>query len=201
MGNHYFIADKELKHDIRIISQEISGRLYRFSTDSGVFSKKKVDYGTLLLIKSLDFENKEAKFLDLGSGYGPIGIVIKKKYPFLVVDQTDINDRAIDLCKINAKENNVITNAFISDGFENNNQMYNYITLNPPIKAGKVVVYRLYSEVYNHLMEGGLFFVVVAKRQGALSHLKYLKGLFGNATILNKSKGYHVIKMEKQKKT
>lgn len=197
MGSHYFINDPNLKEELKIIEEDINGINYRFYTDSGVFSKRRVDFGTKLLIETLLIDNKEGLFLDLGCGYGPIGIVIKNKYPLLNVHQVDINKKAVLLTQENSKINNVETECYYSDGFKNVTINFDVITLNPPIRAGKDIVYDLYDQAYANLNAGGSFWIVIRKNQGALSHFKYLEETFDKTKIIKKNKGYYVIKAEK----
>lgn len=200
MTSHYFTNDSKLNEELKLITETINGITYRFYTDSGVFSKNTLDFGSVLLIKEVlkDIENK-GKFLDLGCGYGPIGIVISKVNPKLVVSQTDINEKAVILAEKNSKLNDVITKTYHSDGFSNIKDSFNYITLNPPIRIGKKAVFELYQKAYEKLENEGIFWIVVRKKQGALSHLDYLKTIFKKTEITNKSKGYYVIKMQKSK--
>lgn len=201
MGSHYFINDPNLKEELKLIIENISGSDYRFYTDSGVFSKRRVDFGSKLLIETIIFEKNKQLFLDLGCGYGPIGIVIKDKYPNLDVHQTDINEKAVLLAQKNSTLNNVITNCYYSDGFKNITNKFDVISLNPPIRAGKDAVYQLYDEAYKNLNIDGSFWIVIRKNQGALSHLKYLENIFDKTKIVKKSKGYYVIRAEKVKKS
>lgn len=199
MNNHYFKNDPNLKHDEKEITSSINGILYRFYTDSGVFSKDKLDQGSLILINALDMPETTKDFLDLGCGYGPIGIVVKKTHPNLHVVQTDVNSRAVELCKKNALLNNIKTNCYESDGFENIDGTFDFITLNPPIRAGKIVIFKLYEDAYKSLNNNGQFWIVIRKQQGALSHIKVLEEIFDNVSVVTKSKGYFVVKCSKTK--
>ncbi len=196
MSNHYFVNQTDIKEKTYEIKVELNGKSYRFFGGSGVFSKRQIDFGTLLLINSLDLTN-EGTFLDLGAGYGPVGIIVKKTFENLDVHQVDINRRAVQLCKKNSQLNEVSTNCYYSDGFSEIKINFDYIALNPPIRAGKKIVYKLYDQAYENLNVGGSFWVVVRKRQGAESHLTYLAKIFNNATIIAKKHGYFVIKMKK----
>lgn len=198
MVKHYFTNDSNLSDELNIIKEEINGITYRFYTDSGVFSKSRVDFGSVLLIKVLiEHLDGEGTFLDLGSGYGPIGTVVKKNFPKITVHQTDINEKAVILASKNSELNKVITKCYQSDGFSNIKEAFDVISLNPPIRIGKQGVFALYDGVYNNLKEGGKFFIVIRKQQGALSHLEYLKKLFKTTEVVRKSKGYYVIFMQK----
>lgn len=196
MSNHYFTNDPNLKHDIQHVRFVNNGITYRFFTDSGVFSKSQIDFGTKTLLEAFTFNNYRS-LLDLGCGYGVIGIVIKKQFLDLEVTQSDVNERAIDLTKKNTAENNVSTNIITSNGYENITGTFDCITLNPPIRAGKEIIFNLYDDTYKHLNKDGEFWIVIQKKQGAPSHIKYLQNLFSNVEIITKNKGYHILRMKK----
>ncbi len=197
MNGHYFKNDSNLKENLKLIVCNFNGKQYRFYTDSGVFSRTQVDEGSLILLKSLDIPTSTKTLLDLGSGYGPIGIIIKDQCPKIDILQTDVNEKAILLCEKNNKLNDVQTTCEVSDGFKNIKTTFDMITLNPPIRAGKEVVYELYTKSFDHLNKDGSFWIVVRKKQGALSHIKFLETIFKEVKIINKSKGYYVIKCQK----
>lgn len=172
-------------HDVQLIS------------DNGVFSKHRVDYGTRVLLDTL--EVKDAKrVLDVGCGYGAIGLSLKAVYPDLVIDMVDVNRRALALTA-EACERNVFTGvkAFESDGYAQVTSRYDLILSNPPIRAGKAVVMRILSEAYDHLEVGGRIIVVIQKKQGAPSARKKLEETFGNCEILRRDKGYYILQAVK----
>ncbi|HHW69981.1 MAG TPA: class I SAM-dependent methyltransferase [Clostridiales bacterium] len=189
---HYYSSDPTAPHDINIIHYNIKGRTLKLKTDAGVFSKNKVDFGTDLLIKSLP--SLHGKVLDLGCGYGPIGICVAYLNPKTSVDMVDINKRAIELAKSNIVDNDIPNaRAFVSDGFSNVDNAYDAIITNPPIRAGKKVVYGLFEQSKYYLNPNGALYVVIQKKQGAPSAIKKLKSIFGNCNIINKQKGYFIL--------
>lgn len=198
MSGHYFKNDLGLKHDYQSYTIEINGHQYRFLTDAGVFSKTYLDFGTRSLLEVLEIEANDQTFLDLGCGYGPIGIYIKKNYPQLEVTSSDVNERAVNLTKENAKFNHTALNALVSDGFNEITTRFDVISLNPPIRAGKEVIFRLYDEAYDHLNPMGKLWVVIQKKQGAESTIKYLNNRFNNCKIVNKNKGYYLLVAKKK---
>ncbi|MFA5719922.1 MAG: methyltransferase [Acholeplasmataceae bacterium] len=195
--NHYFTNNPNNPSNSRTFDFQLDGKTYRFSTDSGVFSKDYVDFGTKSLIKAISLKNEPLKVLDLGCGYGVIGIVLKDRFPNIELSQSDINYKATELTKINNEANYITSTVIHSDGFENIHDTFDVITLNPPIRAGKEVIFKLYEGAYTHLNKGGVFYIVIQKKQGAPSHKKQLENIFNNATIINKVKGYYIIKMIK----
>ena len=142
--SHYFENDNNLVSEIKTFNININNMNFVFNTDNGVFSKGELDFGTNLLLKNILKLNIKGNILDLGCGYGAIGIVIKKILDTNVT-MIDINNRAIHLTKMNAKKNNVLVNVINSDGYENVDDLFDYIVSNPPIRVGKK---KLYSQTY-----------------------------------------------------
>ena len=159
--SHYFINDDSLKDKEKIIHSEIQGVNLSFLSNSGVFSKDKVDYGTKLLLNNIDIDGMNGDVLDLGCGIGVIGITIKSKNNLVLVDMVDVNERGINLSKYNMKLNGVNTNIFISDVYSNINKKYDYIITNPPIRAGKKVVEGMIIGSYDYLKENGILYFVM----------------------------------------
>lgn len=192
---HYFINDENLKSDIKEFKVSFNNNLFNFKTDNGVFSKGELDYGTWFLINTILNEDINGLVLDLGCGYGVIGIVIAKLKRVLV-DMIDVNNRAIHLTKLNIKDN-LINNAFVfnSDGFSNVSKKYDYIISNPPIRIGKTKLYNLIYDCKNYLNEDGLIYLVIRKEQGAKSFIKDMSKLY-NVNIIDKSKGFYIISLK-----
>lgn len=165
-----------------------------FLTDNGVFSKKAVDFGSSLLLKSLPTLNN-VNILDVGCGYGTIGLTIAKMNPTAYVTMVDINQRAVLLTNKNMISNQ-IKNAeiFVSDIYNNVHQKYDFIVTNPPIRAGKKVVHNITLGAIAYLKDGGQMWCVIQKKQGAESLLIKLKDTFSNVEIISKDKGYFIIK-------
>ncbi|SEI37595.1 16S rRNA (guanine1207-N2)-methyltransferase [Streptococcus sp. 45] len=193
----YYAENPDSAHDIHELKVTLLGQSFTFLTDSGVFSKKMVDYGSQVLLNTLDFE-KGKTLLDLGCGYGPLGISLAKAQgvkPTMV----DINNRAIDLAKQNAQKNGVEADIFQSNIYEKVNGTFDYIISNPPIRAGKQVVHTIISESINYLKVGGNLTIVIQKKQGAPSAKAKMEEVFGNVEILKRDKGYYILRSEKTK--
>ncbi len=197
MSGQYFDNNPSLRHDIHAYQYQFNGKNYRFLTDSGVFSRQYLDFGSENLIQSFVPKQGASKVLDLGCGYGPIGILLKGTYPQLDLTLVDVNERAVELAKQNATSNQILVNATISDGYQNIKDTFDVVLLNPPIRAGKETIYRLYDETYDHLNQGGEFWLVIQKKQGAESTIKKLDSLFGNCEVMAKNKGYFILKSKK----
>ena len=193
----YYAENPDSAHDIHELKVTLLGQSFTFLTDSGVFSKKMVDYGSQVLLNTLDFE-KGKTLLDLGCGYGPLGISLAKVQgvkPTMV----DVNNRAIDLAKQNAQKNGVEADIFHSNIYEKVNGTFDYIISNPPIRAGKQVVHTIISESINYLKVGGNLTIVIQKKQGAPSAKAKMEEVFGNVEILKRDKGYYILRSEKTK--
>ncbi len=192
---HYYSQEQQAPSQPTEVEIGFRDRSYIFLTDRGVFSKGRLDYGTQTLLNAAVDEIAEP-FLDLGCGYGAVG-VIAGSVKGISVDMTDVNRRALELAKKNANRHRVEAEVFYSDGFAQNDRQYRTIFLNPPIRAGKEVVHRLFKESHEHLLPGGSLYIVIQKKQGLGSAKKYLLTLFKEVQTLERSAGYHVLKFTK----
>ncbi|MGT2924250.1 class I SAM-dependent methyltransferase [Streptococcus caviae] len=196
MNNMYYTENPDSKHELKEIDVHLLGETFRFLTDSGVFSKKMVDYGSQVLLNNFDFK-KEKTLLDVGCGYGPLGISLAKVYG-LEVTMVDINRRALDLAEINAEKNGVNATIFQSNTYENVSGCFDAVISNPPIRAGKEVVHAIIEGSMEHLNTGGSLTIVIQKKQGAPSAKAKMEQVFGNAAVLKRDKGYYVLRSEKE---
>lgn len=194
MNEHYYTSDPQSEHKLQRFETEFFNKRFIFITDSGVFSKAGIDLGTKILVNSLNLKLGDT-VLDMGCGYGPIGIVAA----YLVgeqgfVDMVDINQRAVDLTKKNINLNH-IGNAKVwqSDGFASVSGQYDWILTNPPIRAGKKVVYQLVAGAFNCLNKGGGFMLVIRTKQGARSMERQMSEVFGIVKTKIKKSGYRVL--------
>ena len=191
--NHYFTKNNNIKNNEKIIEFTFNNQNYKFFTDNGVFSKDGLDVGTEVLLKSLNFENIKGDVLDLGCGYGPIGIILSKNTT-AKIDMIDINDRAISLTNKNIKLNNAKNiDVFESDCYENVNKEYDYIITNPPIRVGKEILYKILKNAKEHLKPSGELWFVINKHQGAKSTAKDMTSVY-NIEVVDKSKNFFVIR-------
>lgn len=188
--SHYFTNDDSIKSEIKKVNVRLKNQSLSFYTDNGVFSKKGLDFGTRSLLESL--ESIAGDVLDLGCGYGPIGIYLKKEYP-VTVDMIDINKRSLDLACKNAVLNKVDVHIIESNGYENIVKKYDYIITNPPIRVGKKILYSLLLEAKEYLKENGELWFVIHKDQGAKTVAKDMESAY-KVEIINKNKGFYIIK-------
>ncbi|NLJ71271.1 MAG: methyltransferase [Clostridiaceae bacterium] len=135
------------------------------------------------------------KCLDLGCGYGVVSIVLNTFFPEQKWYAVDINPRAAELTKRNSKKHSLDITVLESDGIPKSMDLsFDLVLLNPPIRTGKDVYYRLFAEVAATMEEHGVFYTVIQKKQGAVSAFKYLQELFSDVVVIDKSGGYHTIR-------
>ncbi len=165
-----------------------------FKSDNGVFSKDKLDFGTRLLLESLPIKDMTGDILDLGCGYGVVSIILSR-FVNASFDAVDVNRRALHLSEMNMKLNHVSGINYIeSNCYEAlGDKKYDYIITNPPIRAGKEIVYKMLREAKEHLKENGRLFFVMRKDHGAKTAIRDISDIY-NCEIICKEKGFFVIK-------
>ena len=187
----YFDEHPDAAHDIHQLETVLLGERLRFTTDAGVFSKKAIDFGSQVLLEAVTFE-AQATLLDVGCGYGPIGITLAKAQA-VVPTMIDVNLRALALAEKNATQNAVSATIFQSNLYDKVVGKFDHIVSNPPIRAGKEVVHGVISGAYEHLKENGTLTIVIQKKQGAPSAKKLMTKVYGNCEILARDKGYYIL--------
>lgn len=195
---HYYTEKPKSKPQLGLIRTHLRGRLFEFLTSSGVFSKKRVDLGTRLLIESMVLPEKGC-VLDLGCGYGPVGIAAAVFYPYLRVLMVDVNERAVWLTRENTRRNSVdnveVRRGFLYEPVEN--VKFNVILCNPPVSAGMQMVLPIVSGAPEHLGEDGLFQIVVRSKIGGKRVSNELEKTFGSVKVLARKSGYRVLLSKK----
>ena len=190
MGQYF--TNENLPSNVRKTECVVLGRKFIFLTDNGVFSKDGLDFGSRLLLETIPLEEVGGKILDMGCGYGVFGIVLAKLTK-AHVDMVDVNLRALHLSERNAKENHVNdVNVFESNVYENVSCKYSSIITNPPIRAGKKIVYDIVMGAKDYLESDGKLFLVIRKEQGAKSLIVDLEKVY-NVKVLEKKKGFFII--------
>ncbi|MDR1568627.1 MAG: class I SAM-dependent methyltransferase [Streptococcaceae bacterium] len=198
MSQMYYAKNPDAAHDIYELQVNLLGTAFRFLTDAGVFSKRSIDFGTQFLLETLDFSTAPAgDLLDVGCGYGPIGITLAKTAKRSVL-MVDINQRAVDLAKKNIV-NNHVENIIVkqSNLFENIEGEFIGVISNPPIRAGKRVVHEILEKSFEYLLSEGTLTIVIQKKQGAKSAKAKMIEVFGNVNVLAKKKGYYILQSQK----
>jgi 16S rRNA (guanine1207-N2)-methyltransferase len=199
MGEHYFTQNPASAHRERTFETTVCGLTLSFVTDAGVFSKDGLDPGSRLLIETLP--PLSGRVLDLGCGWGPVGAFLAKLNPAARLVLADVNPRALALARRNLKANGVEAEVVESDGFERVEGPFSHVVTNPPIRAGKALIYALFDEAFRRLEPGGALTIVIRKQQGAPSALKHFQETFGSGTIIAKDAGYWIIQARKEEKT
>lgn len=198
MSNQYFENNEKLISNIQTIKYYFQKNTMYFDTDNGVFSKGGIDYGSNVLLQNITSLNEKKTLLDVGCGYGTMGITLAKKYPNLSVEMIDVNLRALELCNGNITKNEVKNAfAFESNCYENVTKKYDVIISNPPIRAGKKIVFEIIGKAIEYLNDNGELWIVIQKKQGAESALKHLKGIYKEVEIVTKDGGYWIITARK----
>lgn len=191
MGQYF--TNEKLPSEIRRTNCFVLGKKFVFLTDNGVFSKDGLDFGSRLLLESIPLDEVGAKVLDMGCGYGVFGIVLNK-ITEASIDMVDVNLRALHLSRRNVEENNCSNiTVFESNCYSDVTSKYNTIITNPPIRAGKKIVYEIVMNAREYLEPNGNLFLVIRKEQGAKSLISDLKEIY-QVEILEKKKGFFVLK-------
>ena len=192
---HYFTNDEQVKDTPEKVSFSIMGKEFELNSNSGVFSKDKLDSGTRLLLETvLDKDSCSGDVLDLGCGIGPVGVVLKS-FRDCRMTMLDINIKAVELAKSNMEKYHLAADVRVSDGIDTG--QYDCILLNPPIRAGKKVIYSLFDQAMDHLNEDGRFWIVMRKQHGAQSAVKYLKEKGCEPERIARDLGYWIIRTGK----
>jgi 16S rRNA (guanine1207-N2)-methyltransferase len=197
---HYFTSKQKSTDKEFVINFNFHSINFKFLSSKGVFSKKKIDRGTIVLLKHISpLEN--SKVLDLGCGYGVIGIIIAKLYPSSSITMVEINKRAFNLAKKNVKLNQVKNaNVICGNLYEPiQNKKFDLIVSNPPISAGLSVCYKIIEKAKEHLKENGRLQIVAKKKKGGSRLMEKMIETFGNCEIIGKEKGYYIYQSEKLK--
>lgn len=195
MSDHYYSNQPQSELKTETQTFYIKQHSFQFTTGTGVFSKKGLDFGSKTLIEAFEVPEIAGDILDLGCGYGPIGLTIAKENPRRSVMMVDVNERAIGLARQNAGQNDITNvNIFASNGLEQvETSELAAILTNPPIRAGKKLIYKMFADSVSCLAAGGELWIVVQKKQGAPSMYTYLESLFADVKTVERKKGYHII--------
>ena len=185
--SHYFLEDKNLKDQEKILSFSIKGKKFQLLTNTGLFSKDKLDIGTKILLETvLDYQEQPDSLLDLGCGMGTLSVVLSSFWD-CKLSAIDINPRAVEYTKKNLK--NKEARVIRSDGIQEG--QFDCIVLNPPIRAGKKVIYSLLDQCKKHCV--GNLWIVIRKNHGAQSLVNYLESIGMEVNRVRREKGYWIL--------
>lgn len=200
MSDHYYTQEPTSESNPESFDATLKGYKLTFKTDSGVFSKDRIDHGSQVLLDAIDLaEFPEGDVLDVGCGYGAIGLTLAKEAQERTIQMVDVNERALALATENAKQNKIKNVRIYSSSLYESVEETEFagVVSNPPIRAGKKVVHAVLEEAWNVLKPGGMLTVVIRKKQGAPSAKKKMEEVFGNVKRLTQDKGYWILQSEK----
>lgn len=196
--SQYFENDESIKSSPKWINYEIYQRKFSLKTDLGVFSKDNIDAGTYAFLKVLIPLQLHGRILDIGCGYGALGLTLASFMPESQFVLSDVNERALNLTKSNIQSLKLMNVTCLqSDIYQNIEGLFNAIVINPPIRAGKKVIYQMFKGAYDYLVDGGSLFIVIRKSHGAFSARDYIESIYGNCTLLKRDKGYYIYQANK----
>jgi 16S rRNA (guanine1207-N2)-methyltransferase len=180
----------ELKTDI-VFTTQLKQQTMTFHSTWGLFSPKAIDEGTHLLLDYVDVA-QDARILDLGCGYGPIGLTLARLAPHGQTHMVDKDYVAIEFSKKNTQINR-LTNvtSYLSNGFSEvpADEKFDLIVSNVPAKIGTELLQILLADAYSHLAPGGKLAIVTVS--GLKEYMKrHLTSVFGNYEKLKQSKTY-----------
>jgi len=193
MSEHYFTEKPTSEEKKGLLRTNLRGREFEFITSTGLFSYRSIDLGTRVLIENM-YIPKKGRLLDLGCGYGPIGIVAAKVNPELEVYMTDINIRAVKFAKVNVEKNEVDAKVLQGNIYEAvNNLTFDTIVSNPPVSAGMSDVVRpMVMGAKERLVNSGSLQMVMRYTKGGRTLESMMREEFGEAEVLAKEGGYRV---------
>lgn len=193
---HYYSKKPNVDSAPQTWHAQLRDETYTFTSDKGVFSKGEVDFGSRLIVEKFKEPEIKGDILDLGCGYGPIGIALAHAYSTRRVVLSDVNERALFLANKNKDQNHINNISVINSiGFsELMHYTFAAIVTNPPIRAGKKVIYTMFRDAKEVLKKNGQLWVVIQKKQGAPSAKVELQEVFGNVTIVSRSRGFFILR-------
>ena len=186
---HYYDEEQTSEIHKKEFSYKFSGFEFKFISASGIFSLGSIDRGTEVLLESMKIYGTD--ILDLGCGYGAVGIIVKKIFK-LNVDLCDVNNRALMIARDNCNINGVSCPVYYSNGFSKIPLKYDVILFNPPQSAGKKICFKMVLDSKMHLKPNGSLQLVCRHNKGGREFEKYMKEVFGNVSVLGKGSGYRV---------
>lgn len=196
---HYYTNKPNSKSNEKKISSYISNKKYDFYTDNGVFSKDGVDFGTKTMLESFVSNKESAEICDLGCGYGVVTVYLADNFPQFNFTLIDVNSRSLELARKNVTLNSINSNVVFleNNALDDIDKKFDIVLTNPPIRAGKEVVHKMMRQSYERLNDKGELWVVIQKKQGMASCKKLLEELFLMVEVVQKNKGYYVLKATK----
>ena len=191
MTQHYFSKKPTSQLHKKTFKYTFKELRFEFASASGVFSKDYIDRGTEILLENVRI-SKNGHVLDMGCGYGIIGICLKKTNPGITVVSSDVNERAVKLATKNARNNKVVITTVLSNLYENIPQTFDIVIINLPTHAGKELCFAMIEQSFQHLNSTGSLQVVGRHQKGGRSFEEKMQEIFGNVTAIAKESGFRV---------
>jgi 16S rRNA G1207 methylase RsmC len=194
---HYFSSEPSAAKKTVTISIQVAGEELELQAASGTFSSSKLDAGTAVLLRQDRLFPKDGNVLDMGCGWGPIGISIAHCSPQTKVFGVDINQRSIEQSNLNARALELKNYQALHSKNLPEDLKFSAIWSNPPIRVGKKVLHELMQTYIPRLEPGGKAMLVVQKNLGADSFQRWLTTTFETAEVrrVDTDKGYRVIEI------
>jgi len=195
---HYFVEHPRSRATFGLVCTYLRGKPFEFLTASGIFSKSRIDLGTRLLIECMVLPEK-GHVLDIGCGYGPVGIAAAVFNPRLHVVLADVNSRAVWLAKQNVEKNRV-GNAEVKRGnlYEPVQELlFDCVLSNPPVSAGLKTVRAIICEAPKHMQSKATFQMVIRSKVGGRRFCSFFQEAFGNVEVSARESGYRILMSQK----
>lgn len=194
MADHYFSETPTGPEHRRTVVARIWGEDLELTSANGVFSGDRLDLGTTVLLRESPVPHGASRLLDLGCGYGPIAMALALNCPGASIDAVDVNDRALALCRDNARMLGVSERVRVLRAEEADaSARYDEIWSNPPIRIGKEALHELLLSWLPRLAEGGVARLVVGRNLGADSLQRWLVQQGFGCDRVASAKGFRVL--------
>ena len=189
----YFEARPQVASSRSTVRLDLPDRSRELITDRGVFSSGRIDPGTKLLLLELPL-TLEGPVLDLGCGYGPIACTVAARQPELDVWAVDVNERARELCELNAASEALRVSVAAPEDVPATVR-FGSIVSNPPIRIGKSALHELMEHWLDRLSPTGTAWLVVQKHLGADSLATWLTARGHGVDRVRSRQGYRILRV------
>jgi 16S rRNA G1207 methylase RsmC len=200
-GDHYFTSAPESELRLRKVTVRLAGQSYELTTANGIFSPERIDTGTQVLLASTPAPPPGGDILDLGCGWGPIALTLAIESPHSTVWAVDINERALELVRINARTLGLSNINAVLPGDVPADVAFTTIWSNPPIRVGKNELHGLLEKWLPRLQPDSDAWLVVQRNLGSDSLHRWLQTTFASDLAVTRaatSKGYRVLKARRR---
>jgi 16S rRNA (guanine1207-N2)-methyltransferase len=197
VSSQYFAEQPAAAHRPGTVHVVLPDTHLKLATDSGVFSPERLDPGTRLLLETAPPPPADGDLLDLGTGYGPLALVLASRAPAARVWAVDVNRRALDLCERNAADAGLATVRCRLPADPSLPATYQLIWSNPPIRIGKDALHQLLASWLGRLAPGAAAYLVVQRNLGSDSLQRWLSAEGWQAARLAARAGYRVLEVRR----